>query len=124
MTGGFGVASFHAVAVGQASKNLVCVFELASTAIGKTKNELWQADDRPNRRVRISLTSDEREVARGRILTRHRQSVWIHEMRMGRAEFAGALVHQRGECFDAAALSRAKHRATSFGLFTSKARSK
>src|SRR5436309_7784929 len=42
--GGFGITSFHPIAVGQALQKFVGVFEFAGASIRETKNKLRQAN--------------------------------------------------------------------------------
>src|ERR1041385_2205534 len=102
MARGLGVAGFYSVAVGKASQNLVCVFELACMSVGIAKNKLWKANDRPNGGIGIGGAGDDRQIARGGILAGDGQAVWVNKVRARRTEFARPLIHSLGESDDAA----------------------
>src|SRR5205814_4559285 len=86
---------------GQPSEQLVRIFKLACATIGEAKNKLGKTNDRPDCRIRIGDARYERQVARGGVLPGHRQTIWIHKVRMHSSKLLGASVHDLRKRFKA-----------------------
>src|ERR1043166_8443808 len=74
--------------------------------IRKTEDKLRKTDDGADGRIRVSRARDEREIAGARILSRDRQTIWIHKVRMHSSELQCASIHHLGKCLDAPAHSQ------------------
>src|SRR6266849_1126905 len=101
---GFGVTGFHTVAVGEPFQNLVRVFELARVSVGIAKYKLRKANDRSDGGIGIGGAGDDRQIARGGVLTRDGQAVRVNEMRARRTELAHPQIHSLSEGRDVAGI--------------------
>lgn len=95
-----GISSLHSVAVREPPKKFVGIFKFARAPIRIPENKLGKADNGTDRRIRVSGARDDREVASAGILSRERQTIRIHKVRVHSSQLRSATIHDLGKSLD------------------------